>query len=218
MTIAPPDIIDLLTDTEAGSPIAALRDERPETRRNAQASYDALFSPDEPGTVTAVERFAVAAYLAALHRDPRLVEHYDGGLRRALGEAGEGAGLAETVAAEAQRGATTGPFGHYGPAGLAAEDTDGLRSTTGPDARERLGDRLAAALDHTHLLVFRPRESDEAALERLLAAGWSVTDIVTLSQLIAFLTFQVRVVAGLRALSATASSPAASTSTTPIGH
>ena len=39
-----------------------------------------------------------------------------------------------------------------------------------------------------------------AALQALLDAGWSTTDIVTLSQIAAFLSFQIRVVAGLRAL------------------
>ena len=38
------------------------------------------------------------------------------------------------------------------------------------------------------------------ALQALLDAGWSTTDIVTLSQLVAFLSFQIRVVAGLRVL------------------
>jgi uncharacterized protein YciW len=33
-----------------------------------------------------------------------------------------------------------------------------------------------------------------------LDAGWSTTDIVTLSQIIAFLLFQIRVAAGLRIL------------------
>ncbi|MGJ4844817.1 CMD domain protein [Leifsonia sp. Le1] len=218
MTTAPPDIVDLLTGTAPGSPIALLRDERPETKRNAQGSYDALFSPQVAGDVTAVERFAVAAYLAALHREARLVEHYDGELRRALAEAGESGDLADIVAAEAERAAATGPFGHYGPAGLTGENTDGLRARTGADVRERIGDRLAAALDHTHLLVFRPREADERSLDALLAAGWSVTDIVTLSQLISFLAFQARVVAGLSVLATTATADADSVSTTPIGQ
>jgi len=41
-----------------------------------------------------------------------------------------------------------------------------------------------------------------AALQALLDAGWSNTAIVTLSQLIAFLAFQVRATAGLRTLGA----------------
>ena len=63
---------------------------------------------------------------------------------------------------------------------------------------------LAAAFDHMHLLVFHPRDAAPAALQALLDAGWSTTDIVTLSQIAAFLSFQIRVVAGLRALAGAA--------------
>ena len=52
------------------------------------------------------------------------------------------------------------------------------------------------------LLVLHPRDAKPAHLQALLVAGWSTTDIVTLSQLVAFLSFQIRVVAGLRVLSA----------------
>ena len=61
-----------------------------------------------------------------------------------------------------------------------------------------LGARLAAALEHAHMLVFRPRDAGAADMKALLAAGWSDTGIVTFSQLVAFLSFQMRVVAGLR--------------------
>ena len=53
------------------------------------------------------------------------------------------------------------------------------------------------------MLVFHPRDANAAALQRLLDAGWSNADIVTLSQLVAFLAFQIRAVAGLRTLAAT---------------
>ena len=62
------------------------------------------------------------------------------------------------------------------------------------------------AFDHMHLLVFHPRDAAPAALQALLDAGWSTTDIVTLSQIAAFLSFQIRVVAGLRALAGPAAS------------
>ena len=55
-----------------------------------------------------------------------------------------------------------------------------------------------------HLLAFHPRDAAPAALQALLDAGWSTTDIVTLSQIAAFLSFQIRVVAGLRALAGAA--------------
>jgi uncharacterized protein YciW len=50
------------------------------------------------------------------------------------------------------------------------------------------------------MLVFHPRDATQAALQALLDAGWSTTDIVTLSQIVAFLSFQIRAVTGLRAL------------------
>jgi uncharacterized protein YciW len=69
--------------------------------------------------------------------------------------------------------------------------------------RALLGTRVTAALEHAHLLVFRPRDATSAALQMLLDAGWSNPGIVTLSQLVAFLAFQIRAVAGLRTLAGT---------------
>ena len=67
-----------------------------------------------------------------------------------------------------------------------------------------LGKRLSAALVHTHMLVFHPRDAAPEALQALLDAGLSTTAIVTLSQLVAFLSFQIRVVVGLHSLAAVA--------------
>src|SRR5206468_2950 len=64
----------------------------------------------------------------------------------------------------------------------------------------RVDPSLAAAFEHVHMLVFHPRDAAPAALQALLYAGWSTTDIVTLSQIVAFLSFQIRVVTGLRTL------------------
>ena len=53
-------------------------------------------------------------------------------------------------------------------------------------------------------LVFHPRDAAPALLQELLDAGWTTADIVTLSQIAAFLSFQIRVVAGLRVLAGAA--------------
>jgi len=74
-------------------------------------------------------------------------------------------------------------------------------SATDAANRAVLGGALIG-LVHAHLLVFRPRDASSAALQALLNAGWSTDDIVTLSQLVAFLSFQIRVVTGLSALAA----------------
>lgn len=62
--------------------------------------------------------------------------------------------------------------------------------------------RLAAMLDFTRKLIEKPVEGDKAALLALPAAGISTPAVVALSQLIAFLSYQVRLVAGLKAMKA----------------
>ena len=95
---------------------------------------------------------------------------------------------------------TNGPYGRYPAGPLSREDTAGLSYRVGAAIRRELGPRLAAAFEHVHMLVFHPRDAAPAALQALLGAGWSTTDIVTLSQIVAFLSFQIRVVTGLRTL------------------
>lgn len=192
------DVIDLLAGIEPGSRLDGIRAQRTVARENAQKSWLALFEPEIPGTVTALERRAVAAFVAALHREPAPAGFY----ADALAGQDSSAAIAAAVAAEAERGATTGPYGHYPAGPLSVEDVAGPIYRVADDSRRILGPRLAAALEHVHLLVFRPRDASATALQALLDAGWSTTDIVTLSQLVAFLSFQIRVVAGLRALAA----------------
>jgi alkylhydroperoxidase domain protein/CMD domain protein len=60
--------------------------------------------------------------------------------------------------------------------------------------------RLRAILAHVDLLVIRPAAATPADLKALQAAGLSDTEIVTVSQLIAFTSFQVRVYVGLSLL------------------
>ncbi|WP_022886569.1 CMD domain protein [Glaciibacter superstes] len=193
---ATPDIIDLLAGIEPGSPVDAIRHERPETRAQAQASFDALFTPAYPGTVSEQERYAVATFVSGLHADTVSRAFYEHGLRAVDGSTG----VAAAVLTELDLGYAVGPFGHYPSPRLADENTDGPRYRVAGAHRDILGSRLAAALEHAHLLVFRPREASREALQTLLDAGWSTTDVVTLSQLVAFLSFQLRVVSGLRLL------------------
>ncbi|MDH6592453.1 uncharacterized protein YciW [Variovorax sp. TBS-050B] len=64
--------------------------------------------------------------------------------------------------------------------------------------------RLQAMLAFTTKLIERPIEGDRAAVQALAASGLSTPAIVAMSQLIAFLSYQVRVAAGLKALAAAA--------------
>ncbi len=67
--------------------------------------------------------------------------------------------------------------------------------------------RLAAILRFTGTLIEAPVEGDRQALERLHEAGLSTPEIVTLAQLVAFLSYQVRLAAGLLALNAAGAAP-----------
>ncbi|MFI6501192.1 CMD domain protein [Nonomuraea typhae] len=186
------DVIDRLAGIQPGSPLDKLRERRPEAREHAQRSYEALFCPESEDEVTLIERDAVAAFVAGLHRDAAVTGFY----ADRLGELAPD--LLARVREEISAGLTTGPYGAYAEPELAAENT------AGPVHRSALDGRLAAAFDHAHLLVFRPREARRESLNALLDAGWSTTGIVTLSQLVAFLTFQIRAIAGLRLLGAAA--------------
>jgi len=195
------DVIDALAGIEPGSALDAIRRRRPEARSQAQASYRALFAPENPGGITATERFAVALFVAGLHGEAETAAFY--AARVAASGASAELRRAVDLSLAAVRQLPDGREGPYGsfPAGpLSREDTAGPTYRVAAETRPALGSRLAAAFDHLHLLVFHPRDAAPAALQALLDAGWSTTDIVTLSQIAAFLSFQIRVVAGLRVL------------------
>jgi CMD domain protein len=63
-----------------------------------------------------------------------------------------------------------------------------------------LAARLSAILGHADLLTTSSRTGSPAAIESLREAGLTVTDIVTVSQLIAYLSYQIRMIATLRAM------------------
>ena len=210
MTDIGTDVIDELAGLARGTYLDTIRDHRPAARENAQKSYEALFAPADPAGVTLAERFAVALFVAGLHRDERITAFYRDGLVR------YGAELVAAVEDEVRRGETSGPYGRYPVGPLSVEDDPGIVHRVVDANRYLLGTRLAAAFEHAHLLVFRPRDASPAALQALLDAGWTTADIVTLSQLVAFLSFQVRVVVGLRALAASADAPLAAIPVSPV--
>ncbi|WP_062207602.1 CMD domain protein [Aureimonas sp. AU12] len=186
------DLIDALAGIRAGPALDAVRARRSVARDNAQRSYELLLHPAEPGDVSLEERRTVAAFVALLHRDAAIAEHYT----RLLG-APE---LERVLFVEAERASTDGPYGAYPPGPLSEENEAGPIYRASEDARAAFGVRLAAALVHAHLLVFHPRDAGSESLARLVEAGWSADGIVTLSQLVSFLAFQIRAAIGLRSL------------------
>lgn len=188
------DIVDRIVGVTPA--LDELRRRRPVTKEQLQASFDALFAPVSVEHASQAERELVAAFATRLagDTDPTGTFYAD----RALAIDPD---RAPVVLAEAASAATGGPFGSYAEADLQSENTDGDRYTPSAAVVEVLGERLAAALAHTHLLVLRPREASGDDIQRLLDAGWTADGVVTLSQLVSFLAFQQRVVTGLRALS-----------------
>ncbi|MEA1262671.1 CMD domain protein [Microbacterium sp. STF-2] len=189
------DIVDRIV--EVTPELDALRRRRPVTREQLQASFDALFRPVTVEHVSQAERELVAAFATGLAgADDATAVFYADRAQDADPE------TASVVLTEAAGAAVSGPFGAYTELGLQEENTEGERYVPSDAVTAVIGERLAAALAHTHLLVFRPREASGADLGRLLDAGWSTDGIVTLSQLVSFLAFQQRVVTGLRVLGA----------------
>lgn len=183
------DALDDLAGIAPGSPADRLRRRKPITRDGAQATYDGLFAPDGIADFPLADRVAVAVFVAGLHGDAGAQAFYAGK-----------ADIPPAVAGEIARAVTSGPFGRFPAGPLSKEDEAGMQYTASPPAGEALGARLAAALEHAHMLVFHPRDAAPAHIRKLEAAGWSADAIVTLSQLVAFLSFQLRAAHGLRIL------------------
>lgn len=59
---------------------------------------------------------------------------------------------------------------------------------------------VRAILSFTRTLILNPIEGDKTALLALEASGVSAADCIALAQLIAFLSYQIRLVAGLKAM------------------
>jgi CMD domain protein len=194
------DVIDTLVGIKPGSALDAIRNRRPVARDQAQASYRALFAPEGFGNVSATERFAVAAFVTGLHGAAETATFY----AAALADSGAAAELRAAVDAAIVAAKGEGPYGAFPAGPLSREDTAGPVYRVAPETARALGPRLAAAFAHMHMLVFHPRDAAPEALQALLDAGWTTTDIVTLSQIAAFLSFQIRVVAGLRILAGAA--------------
>ena len=193
-----PDVIDALAAIAPGSAQDLARARRPEARHHAQGSFEALFVPANTTEVTLAERAAVALFVARLHNQPAAVEFYGALLR----ETGGGPGLEPLIVTEAQKAQGEGPYGNFHADNAPESQAGPEYAVDSVEAAYALGDRLSAALEHAHLLVLHPRDASRDHLGLLLAAGWSSTGIVTLSQLIAFLTFQLRVAEGIRVISA----------------
>jgi CMD domain protein len=193
------DVIDTLAGIAPGSHLDLVRrTRRGVAREQAQKSYASLFEPTGYGDFGSVERFTIAAFVAGLHGQTAIKDFYADRLRGAAATEA----ICAAIDAEIAAAATKGPYGAYPKGPLSKEDAKGTVHRVPEKNREALGPRLSSAVEHVHMLVFHPRDAAPASLQAMLDAGWTTDAVVTLSQLVAFLSFQIRVVAGLKVLAA----------------
>jgi uncharacterized protein YciW len=60
--------------------------------------------------------------------------------------------------------------------------------------------RLAALLRYADVVAARPEDVTQDTIDALTALGMTPRDIVAVTQLVSFVPYQVRVIAGLRAM------------------
>lgn len=173
------DFVARLAGLAPDGPVAASRAFRADATRYTQGSLDALLSNDVTG-LTLRERLFSAWYAALLSRSAQSAHAYAERLLSLDADVDATRRLLDTIAQHRTEPAQTGA----------------TPVSTDP--------RLAAILVHTEALVLQPAATGQPALAALKAAGLTTPAIVALSQLVAFVTYQVRVVAALRALEATA--------------
>ncbi|NKC30239.1 CMD domain-containing protein [Falsiroseomonas selenitidurans] len=126
--------------------------------------------------------------VALRHRRPEARRHAEGAFRELLLPADPG-GLSHAERAAlallvAEREGDADLAAQYRAMGPAAADTP----------------RMAALLDYAAKVALAPETTVQADIDALAALGLTPRDIVAATQLIAFVPYQVRMLAGLRAL------------------
>jgi CMD domain protein len=191
------DLAGLAAGIVPGSPLDKLRAARRETGLNAEKSRRLLFDRGDED-VSRRERLGLAFFTAAIQGGEELARAYRGEL---AGEADRSliSALEEELLLITASG-VSGPYGIFPAGPLSAGNKPGPVYSISPKNRSAFGPRLGAALEHAHFLTFHPRDGKAENIQRLLDSGWSRRGIVIVSQIIAFLAYQVRLVRGLAVL------------------
>lgn len=107
----------------------------------------------------------------------------------------ERAALAERMA---RHNADPALAAHYRECLEKAGINDTLRAIASAEPEPALDTRLAAVVRFTDLVTLHPRDAQRSDIDGLKLAGISEPDIVRLTELLAFVNYQVRVIAGFK--------------------
>lgn len=160
---------------------------------------------DIPDAIDAAVPLAPDQPTHALRRQRQKVVDATQGSHEAMFAASvEGIGVTERlfVALHACRLSKAASLADQYRARLIAEGADKATLDAIDHARPVPDERLRTVLAFTATLIERPIDGDREAVQSLVKAGLSTPAIVALGQLIAYLSYQVRVVAGLQAMAA----------------
>lgn len=160
------DVINTLAGIAEGSPLAALRAQRPDAKQYTQGSDEALLNPEDVSGVSLIEREAIGLRIGTLTKNLAVTTRH----RNRLNELQADAAIIHA----------------------AVSNTVAQASSLSP--------RLSAILHFTTTLTLSPRLASPVDIAQLRDAGVSDAQIVTIAQLISYLNYQVRLLAGLRAL------------------
>ncbi len=160
------DVVNAILGIDEESPIARLRNQKPDLVRELQDYYLSIFEPTAQSAeaLPVVDRLLVAVRVASHTGSVAVVDWYG----RLASDAG------------------------------ASQDAQSLARNAGVPVSDE--SPLGAALRHADLLTTRPADARKDDLQALKDAGFTPAGIISLSQTIAFVSYQLRLIAGLRAL------------------
>lgn len=159
------DVVNAILAIDDDSPIAHLRNQKPDLVREVQDYYLSIFDPTTASAeaLPLVDRALVAVRVASHTGSDAVADWY--------------ARLARD-------------------AGATDAQIDGARDVSRSIESPAT---LSAAIRHADLLTTKPADARQSDLQALKDAGFSPAGIVSLSQTVAFVSYQLRLIAGLRA-------------------
>ncbi|MFN3526090.1 MAG: hypothetical protein ACK4YU_08355 [Paracoccus sp. (in: a-proteobacteria)] len=171
-------VLTALSEIAADAPLRRAVMERIGTCDDIADREQALLMPDVPGPVSLLERAALAHHVAALMQNDQLAGRYARKLKKVAAPQDPVPGL---ILIETSRAASLFPDPHR---------------ISGP-RRALIGDRLDAAFRYVHAALAGHGRA------RAYPAGWDRDSTEILSRILTMVSFQTRLLTGLRQCAAT---------------